>query len=117
MHYDDMVIFFSLHQLYDGGMMRQQSHLLLWRIEREHGYIFSHILHDVAMGGDDNIMGGVFDIEHVRECIHELEGAYFHRPTTLSLWSMDLWMECPQDHSTLGALYGQGRGEKDGEMD
>ena len=42
MHYDDMVILFSMHQLYDGGMMRQQSHLLLWRIGREQGKNFSH---------------------------------------------------------------------------
>ena len=46
MHYDDMVILFSLHKLYDGGMVRQQSHLLLWTIGREQGQIFSHTWHD-----------------------------------------------------------------------
>ena len=39
MHYDDMVIMLSPHELYDGGMMRQQRHLLLWRIRREQGQI------------------------------------------------------------------------------
>ena len=88
MHYDDIIIMFSPHELYDGGMSGQQRHFFLWRIEREQGKSFSHILHDVAMGGDGNIMGGVFDIGHVREWLYELAGAYLHRPTTLSLWSM-----------------------------
>ena len=35
-----------------------------------------------------SIMGGVFDIEHVKEWSYELAGAYFHRPKTLSLWSL-----------------------------
>ena len=85
MHCDDLVIFLSLHQLYDGVMMMQQRHVLLWRIERGQGQSCSHILHDVAMGGYGNIMGGAFDIEHVSECIYDLAGAYLHRPTTLSL--------------------------------
>ena len=45
-----------------------------------------------------------------------MAGAYLHRPTTLSLWSLRLLMECPQDHFTLDALEGQGGGEKDGVM-
>ena len=96
-HYDCMVILFSLHQLYVGGMMRQQRHLLLWRIEREQAKSWSHILHNVVMGGDANIMGEVFDIGHVREWIYELARAYLYRPTTLSLWSRILLMECSQD--------------------
>ena len=69
MHCDDLVILISLHRLYHGVMMRQQKHLLVWRIERGQGQSCSHILHDVAMGGDDNIMGGVFNMGHVREWI------------------------------------------------
>ena len=93
--------------------MRQQKILLLWRILREQGQIFSHTLHDVVGVGDGtimvqggyslalddlevlplwkellvygSIMGGVFDIEHVKEWSYELVGAYLRRPTTLSL--------------------------------
>ena len=103
MHYNNM---FSPHMFYDGGMMRQQRHLLLWRIEREQGKSCSHILHNVAMGGDGNIMGGVFDIGHIREWTYELAGAYLHRPTVLSLWSMSLLMEFSQDHFIFDALEG-----------
>ena len=74
--------------------MRQQRHFLLWRIEREQGQNFSHILHDVATGGDGNIIRGVFDIGHVKEWIYELVGAYLHRPIALSPWSMSFLMEC-----------------------
>ena len=56
MHCDDMVIMFSLHELYDGGMMRQQRHLLLWRIGREQGHICSHTWHDAAGVGDGTII-------------------------------------------------------------
>ena len=62
-------------------------------------------------------MEDVFDNENVKERSYVLARAYLHRPTSLSLWSMKLWMECPQDHSTLGALDGQVGGEKDGVMD
>ena len=41
MHYDDVIIMFSLHEWYDGGM-------LLWRIGREQGNICSHTWHDAA---------------------------------------------------------------------
>ena len=117
MHYYDMIILFSLHQLYDGGMMRQQRPLLLWRIKRGQGKSCSHILHDVAMGGNGNIMGGYFDIEHVRECIYELAGAYLHGPTMLSLWGMSLMMECSQDHFIFDTLGGPRGGEIDRVVD
>ena len=96
-------------------------------------------MHDVARGGDgiislalddlgvlplqkellvcSNIMEDVFDNEKVKERRYAFAGAYLHRPTMLSLWSMNLWMECPQDHSTLGALDGKEGGEKYGVMD
>ena len=41
----------------------------------------------------------------------------FARPTMLSLLSMDLLMECLQDHFTIDALGGQGGGESDGVVD
>ena len=63
------------------------------------------------------IMGDVFDKEHVKEWSYELAGVYFHGPTTLSLWSLDLFMECPQDHFTFDALGGQGGGENDEAVD
>ena len=53
-----------------------------------------------------NIMEVVFDNEHVKEWSYVLVGAYLHKPTTLSPWSMDLWMKCSQDHFTFDALYG-----------
>ena len=43
--------------------------------------------------------------------------AYLHRPTMLSLWSLGLLMECPQDHLKFDALGGQGGGESDGVVD
>ena len=46
-----------------------------------------------------------------------MEGAYVHRPTTLSLWSWDLLMECSQDHFTYDALGGQGGDKSDGVVD
>ena len=104
-HYDGIIIMFSPHELDDRGMSGQQIPFLLRRIEREEGQSFSHIFHDVAMGGNGNIMGGVFDIGHVREWIYELAGACFHRPTMLSLWSMSLLMECSQDHFIFDALW------------
>ena len=113
MHYDGMVIMFSLHKLYDGGMMRQKRHLLLWRIEGEQGQSCSHILHNVSMGGDGNIMGEDFDMGHIREWNYELAGAYLHRPTMLSLWSMSLLVECSQDHFIFDALDGHRGGEID----
>ena len=89
--------------------------MLLWRILREQGHIFSRTLHDVAGVGDGTtmvkrgyslalddlevlplwkkllvcgrIMGGVFDIEHIKGWSYELARAYLHRPTALSLWS------------------------------
>ena len=55
-------------------------------------------------------MGGV-DIEHVRECIYELAGAYLHRLAALPLWSMSLLMRCSQDHFIFDALGGHRGGE------
>ena len=63
------------------------------------------------MEGDGNIMGGVFDIGHVREWIYELAGAYLHRPTMLSVWSNNLLMECSQDHFIFDAHGGYRGGE------
>jgi len=61
-----------------------------------------------------SIVRDVFDNGHVKEWIYESVGAYLHRPTTMSLWSLSLLMECPQDHFTFDALGGQGGGENDG---
>ena len=47
---------FSLHDLYDGGMRRQQKLLFLWLFLREQGQICSHTLHDVVGVGDGTIM-------------------------------------------------------------
>ena len=149
MHCVDMIFFisviiFSSHDLYDGGMRRQQKLLLIWFLLEEQGKIFSLSLHDVTGVGDgtimvqrgyslalddqevlplwkellmcSSIMGDVFDNEHVKEWSYELAGAYLHRPTTLSLGSLGLLMECPQDHFTLDALGGQG-GDNDEVMD
>ena len=54
-----------------------------------------------------NIMGDVFDKEHVKEWGYELTGAYLNGPTSLSLGSLGLLMDCPQDHFTLNACGGQ----------
>ena len=63
------------------------------------------------MGGDGNIMRGVFDIEHVIGCIQELAGACLRRLVAMSLWSMRLLMECSQDHFIFDALEGHRGGE------
>ena len=63
------------------------------------------------------IMGDVFDKDHVKEWSYELEGAYLHGPTMLSLGSLGLLMECPQDHFTIDALGKQGGSEIDGVVD
>ena len=42
------ITMFSPHDLYDGGMGRQQNIFLLWMFLGEQGQIFSHTLHDVA---------------------------------------------------------------------
>ena len=127
MHYVDMTLFISIimfppHDLYDGGMRRQQKLVFLWGTLGEKGHICSHFLHDVAGVGDGtimvqggysldlddqevlplwkelpiygNIVGDVFDNGHVKEWSYRMAGAYLHRPTTLSLWSWDLLMEC-----------------------
>jgi len=41
------------------------------------------------------IMGDIFDKEHAKKWSYELTGAYLHRPIVLSLWSIELLMECP----------------------
>ena len=58
MHCVDMALFtmFSLHYLYDGGMMRQQKLLLLGLFLGEQGQFCSHTLRDVAGVGDGTIM-------------------------------------------------------------
>ena len=50
------ITMFTLHDLYYGGMGRQQNLLLLWLFLGEQGHIFSHTLHDVAGVGDGAIM-------------------------------------------------------------
>ena len=60
-----------------------------------------------------SIMGDAFDILHVKDWSHELEGAYLHRPIALPLWSWGLLMEYPQDHFTLDALDGRRGGKED----
>ena len=109
------ITMFSLHDLDDGSMRRQQKVLLLGMFLGEKGQIFSHSFHDVA-GVEDgtitvqreyslalyvqevlspwerlliyiSIMGDDFDILHVKDWSHELEGAYLHRPTVFPLWS------------------------------
>ena len=130
---------FSSHDWYDESMRRQQNILFLCLFFVKQEQIFSHTLHDVA-GGEDgiislaigdqevllpwekllmysNIMGGIFDKEHVKGWGYELEKTYLHGPTTLSLRSLGLLMEYPQDYFTLDALGGQGGGENDGVMD
>ena len=62
-------------------------------------------------------MGGFFDNDHVNEWSYEVARDYLHRPTALSLWSLDLLMECPQDHFTFDALDGKGGDERDGVVD
>ena len=117
-------IMLLLHSLYGEGVGRQQELLLLWKLLGEYGLILSHTLHDVAGVGDgtimvqrgyslaledqevlplwkgspiySNIMVDEFDIFHVKEWSHEMTGALLQRPTTLSLGSMYLLMECPR---------------------
>ena len=50
------IIMFSPHDLYDGGVRRQQKLLLLWLFLVEQGQICSHTFHDVAGVGDGTIM-------------------------------------------------------------
>ena len=64
-----------------------------------------------------SIMGDVFDKDNVNEWSYELLGAYLHGSIALSLGSLGLLMECPQDHFTLDALGGQGGGENDEVVD
>ena len=135
----------SSHDLYDESMRRQQTLLLLELYLREQGKIFSHTLHDVVGVGDgtimvqrgyslalddqevlpiweellmcSNIMGEVFNNVHIKEWGYDWAGAYFHRPIALSLGSLGLLMECPQDNFTFVALGGQGGGESDEVVD
>ena len=64
-----------------------------------------------------SIVGDIFEKEHVKEWSYELAIDHLQRPTTLSLESLGLLMEFPQDHFTLDALGGQRGGEIDGVMD
>jgi len=43
-----------------------------------------------------NIIGRIFDKEHVKEHSCISTGAYLHKLTALSPWSKDLWMKCAQ---------------------
>ena len=108
---------------------------------REKGHIFSHSFHDVA-GVEygtiivqrgyslpldvkeglsswvgilicSSIMGDAFEILHVKDWSYLLMGAYFHRPTTLSLWSWGLLMEYPQDHFSFDSLDEQRGGKEE----
>ena len=69
MHDGDVIIMFSPHGLYDGGIWRHQIIFLLWRIGREQGQIYSHTWHDAAGVGDGTIImeGGysltLYDLE------------------------------------------------------
>ena len=134
-----------LHYLYEGEIREQQEMLFPWVFLREYGLNLSHVCHDVARVGDgtiivkmgyslalydwevlplwkefpiySSIVGDVFDNGHVKEWSYELAGAYLHRPIVLSLWSLGLLMECPQDHFKFDALGGQGGGENDEVVD
>ena len=122
MHYGDMLIIFSPHRLYDGGMVRQKSHFLLWRIGREQGQIFSHTWHDVARVRDGTsivqreappywediyiyniILGRVFDTTYVKELSFEMTVALLQRLAAMSLKSLDCMLKCSQDHFTSNA--------------
>ena len=119
----------SPHELYDGSMGRQQNLLLLCLFLGEQEQIFSHTWNNVTIGGygiislvfDDYLeslpswevfhifcssIRGVFDKEHVKEHSFVLTRDYLHELTALSLWSRNLWMECPWDHFTFDALGG-----------
>ena len=101
---------FASHGLYDGSMGRKKNVLFLCLFLGEKEHIFSHTLHDVVGGGDDiislalddqevmpslkglimciNIIGDLFDKEHVKEWRYELTRAYLQEPTALSLESL-----------------------------
>ena len=109
--------------------------LLPWVFLREYGLILSHAWHDVARVGDgtimvqrgyslaledqevlpfwkespicNNIMVDDFDIGHVKEWSYEIIVALLQRPTTLSLGSLGLLMECPQGHFTYDEIDGK----------
>ena len=126
-HCDDMeffmsIIMFSPHDLYDGGVRRQQELLLLWLLLGEYGLNFSHTLHDILGERDGTIkvqrgypstfedqevlphrketpthssmMVDDFGMWHVKEWSHGVEKALSLRPTAMSLGSMFLSMEC-----------------------
>ena len=117
---------FSSPDLCVGSMGRQQNILLLCLFLGEQEQNCSHTLHDVVGGGDDilsldlddqeiippwegllmcsNIMGDVFDKEHVKRRSYEITEASMQEPITLSLGSLDCLMECSQDHFTYYAL-------------
>ena len=116
------IIMFLSHDFYDGGVRRQQELLLLWLLLGEYGLYFSHTLQHVSGGRDgtikvkigypsaleyqevlplwkespiySSIMVDDFDISHVKEWSYEMTGALLQRPTTLSLGSLGLLMEC-----------------------
>ena len=126
-------------EMNDGSIRSQQALWFLGLHLREQGKICSHLLSNVAGGGDgtislaiddlealpylevfhifSSITRGFFDKEHVKEQSLVVTGAYLHELTALSLWNRDLWMECPQDHFTLYALGDQRGDQIDGEVD
>lgn len=135
-----------LQDLYDDGVGRQLEILFLWLLLREYGLILSHTLHDVARVGYGTIMlqrgysltledEGVlllwegsltynfimfdddFDMWDVKSWSYEMTGALLQSPTTLSLGSLGLLMECSQDHFIYDALDGHAGDESDGLMD
>ena len=128
-HYDGMIIMFSLHNVYDGGMMRQQRSLLLRRIGREQGQNFYPTWHSVARVKYGtimvqevfsswrrplifgSIMENTFEKLHVKGWSYILAGDCLHESTTLLLHGMDLLKECPFELSTFEALEGQYEGE------
>ena len=111
-----------LHDLYDDGVGRQQDFFVALDTLGDYGFIFSHTLHDVAgVGGGtimvqrgysieledqevlphrkdspicSSIMVDDFGIWHVKEWSYEMTGALLQRPTSLSLGSLGLLMEC-----------------------
>ena len=124
MHYDNVIIMFALHRLYDGGMRRQQRHLLLWRIEREQGKNFSHTWNDAAgIGGGtsivqgatppsweglyiyNSILGRVFDTIYVKELSYEMTVALLQRLAALSFRRLDCLLKCSQVHFTSNASW------------
>ena len=115
-------IMMLLYDFYDDEMRRQQRLLLLWLLLGEYRLIFSNTLHgdsgvedgtimvkrgySLALEDQEvlplwkkfpiysSIMVDDFGIWHVKEWSYEMTGALLQRPTSLSLGSLGLLMEC-----------------------